>query len=131
MEVCASIQSIKYFYQYIYKDSDRTSAEIGNDGDEVQRYLQGRYIGPTEAFWPLFEFRMHEDSLSVIHLAIHLPGEQPVYFNPEESTDHLHTQMESARSALIAFFDYNTSNSDERQYLYQDFPIYYTYNKPA
>ena len=51
VEVCASIHFIKYIHKYIYKDSDRASAQIGNDGDEVQRYLQGRYIGPTEAVW--------------------------------------------------------------------------------
>ena len=54
VEVCASIQSIKYIYKYIYKGSDRTTAQLGSDGDEVQRHLHGRYVGPTEAVWRLF-----------------------------------------------------------------------------
>lgn len=74
---------------------------------------------------------MHEEYLSVMHLAILLPGEQLVYFNPEELTDDLHTRMELTHSTLMAFFDYNASNSDGRQYLYQDCPTYYTYNKSA
>ena len=130
VEVCASIQAIKYIHEYIYKGSDRTSVQLVNEGDEVQRYLQGRYIGPTEAVWRLFEFAMHEEYPSVMHLAIHLPGEQPIYFNEEESADELHHRIESARSTLMAFFEYNTLNSDGRQYLYQEFPTYFTYSKP-
>ena len=42
--------------------------------------MQGRYIGPTEAVWRLFEFPIHEEYPPVIHLAIHLPGDQPVFF---------------------------------------------------
>ena len=128
VEVCASIHSIKYIHKYIYKGSDKTSAQLGNEDDEVQRYLQGRYIGPTEAVWRLFEFGMHEEYPSVMHLAIHLPGEQPVYFHENTSANDLHDRMQSARSTLMAFFDYNALNSDGRQYLYQDFPTYYTYS---
>ena len=102
---------------------------MGNESDEVHWYLHGslRYIGPTEIVWRLFEFGMHEEYPSVMHLAIHLLGEQPVYFLENTSANDLHDRMESARSTLMAFFEYNTLNSDRRQYLYRDFPTYYTY----
>ena len=128
VEVCASIHSIKYIHKYIYKGSDKTSVQLENQGDEVQRYLQVRYIGPTEAVWRLFEFGMYEECPSVMHLAIHLPGEQPVYFHENTSANDLHDGMQSSRSTLMAFFEYNALNSDGRQYLYQDFPTYYTYS---
>ena len=128
VEVCASIHSIKHIHKYIYKGSDKTSAQLGNQDDEVQRYLQARYIGPTEAVWRLFEFGMHEEYPSVMHLAIHLPGEQPVYFHENTSANDLHGRMQLPRSTLMVFFEYNTLNSDGRQYLYQDFPTYYTYS---
>ena len=57
--------------------------------DEIQRYVQGRYIGQTEAVWRLFEYDTHEESPTVIHLAIHLPGEQPVYFAEGVDADTL------------------------------------------
>ena len=87
LEVCASIQSIKYIHKYIYKGSDRTSAQLGSYGDVVQRYLHGRYVGPIEGVWRLFEFGIHEEYSAVMHLAIHLPGEQPVYFTDSETAE--------------------------------------------
>ena len=128
VEVCASIQSIKYIHKYIYKGSDRTTAQLGSEGDEVQRHLHGRYVGPTEAVWRLFEFGMHEEYPAVMHLAIHLPGEQPVYFTDSETAEDLRNRMESARSTLMAYFQYNTLHTDGHPYLYQDFPTHYTYN---
>ena len=35
VQVCASIQSIKYIHKYIYKGSDKTTAQTGNEWDEV------------------------------------------------------------------------------------------------
>ena len=128
VEVCASIQSIKYIHQYIYKSSDRTTAQLGSDGNEVQRHLHGRYVGPTEAVWCLFGFGMHGEFPAVMHLAIHLPSEQPVYFSDRETAEDLSNRMESARSTLRAYFQYNALHSDGPQYLYQDFPTHYTYN---
>lgn len=73
---------------------------------------------------------MHDEYPSVMHLAIYLPGEQPVYFHEGESSEDLHNRTQSARLTLMEFFEYNSLNSDGRQYLYKDFPTYYTYNKP-
>jgi len=72
VEVCASIQAIKYIHKYIYKGSDRTTLRLQEtaNADEVQRHLQGRYIGPCEAIWRLFEFRMHEEYPAVYHLRL-------------------------------------------------------------
>jgi len=82
VEVCASVQAIKYIHKYIYKGSDRTTIHLqeSENADEVQYHLQGRYIGPCEAAWRLFEFRAHEEFPPVYHLPVHLPGEQPVFF---------------------------------------------------
>ena len=75
VEVCSSVQAIKYIHKYIYKGSDRATIQVDLEKDEVAQYLQGRYIGPTEAMWRIFEFSTHEESPSVEQLAIHLPGE--------------------------------------------------------
>ena len=80
-EVCALVHAIKYIHKYIYKDSDRTTIQLQEtaNADGVQRHLQGRYIGPCEAIWRLFEYRMHEEFPAVYQLPVLLPGEQPVY----------------------------------------------------
>ena len=130
VEVCASIQAVKYIHKYIYKGSDRTTLQLQSNDDEVARYLQGRYIGPTEAVWRLFEFAVHEEFPPVIHLAIHLPDQQPVYFNSDIAVTDLQNRLDAAQSILMAFFQYNLLNTDGRQYLYQEFPVHYVYDKP-
>ncbi|KAH0603160.1 uncharacterized protein H6S33_008164 [Morchella sextelata] len=104
---------------------------VGNELDEVKRYLQGRYIGPTEAVWRIFEFAMHEESPAVMHLAVHLPGEQAVYYGIDANREDILQRMESAKSTLMAFFQYNAENVDGHPYLYQEFPTHFTYNKPT
>jgi len=48
VKVCASVKSVKYIHKYIYKGNDCTTLWL-TDGDKVSQYLQGRYIGPSEA----------------------------------------------------------------------------------
>src|ERR1700753_1317837 len=108
------MQAVKYIHKYIYKGPDRATMELeigsDSDSDEIKQYLQGRYIGPTEAVWRLFEYAIHEESPSVIHLAIHLPGEQPVYFPPGIDADALQVRMDTAHTTLMAFFAYNVEH---------------------
>ena len=75
VEVCSSVQAIKYIHKFIYKGSDRAIIQVDLEKDEVAQYLQGRYIEPIEAMWRIFEFSTHEESPSVEQLAMHLPGE--------------------------------------------------------
>jgi hypothetical protein len=49
VEVCATVQAVKYIYKYVYKGSDRTTAAVGSTDDEITCYTTGRYIGPIEA----------------------------------------------------------------------------------
>ena len=99
------------------------------DADEIKRYLQGRYIGPTKAVWRLFEFAMHEETPPVIHLAIHLPTEQSVYFLEDANSEEICERMETAKSTLIAYFHYNATCDNGRHYLYQEFPTQFVFNK--
>ena len=69
IEYCASIQSIKYIFDYIHKGGDRACCKIKktekkeeNDKDnteiydEINHYIDGRYLSPMEAAWRLQEF---------------------------------------------------------------------------
>ena len=51
VEVCASVKAIKNIHKYIYKGSDRTILQLqaAEGGDEIKKFLQGRYIGSCEA----------------------------------------------------------------------------------
>ena len=129
VEVCGSVKAVKYIHKYIYKGGDRTTAVIDSEHDEVKRHLHGRYIGPTEAVWQLFEFHTHEELPSVTTLALHLPGHQAVYFSERETSDELRQLLDMSTITLLAFFRYNSVKEDGRQYFYQEFPEHYVYER--
>ncbi|OBZ80277.1 hypothetical protein A0J61_11674, partial [Choanephora cucurbitarum] len=74
-ECCQGVEAIKYINKYVYKGSDRSTLKLSDTGDEINKHLQGCYIGPTEAFARLFEYKMHEEDPTVASLALHLPNE--------------------------------------------------------
>lgn len=62
-------------------DGNNTAREGMEDTrDEITTYLNCRYVSAPEAVWRLSEFRMHEQSHTIVRLAIHLPEQQSVYF---------------------------------------------------
>lgn len=72
--------------------------------DEIDSYLNGRYVGSTEAAWRIFEFEMHFQTHSVIRLDIHLPGQQTVIFKEGEENGVISDPEETK---LQSFFDLN------------------------
>ncbi|XP_026416808.1 uncharacterized protein LOC113312262 [Papaver somniferum] len=59
VEICAGIRAVKYINKYIFKGGDRTTMVLG-EHDEIQQYIDARYIGPAEAVWRLLEYQLHE-----------------------------------------------------------------------
>ena len=127
VEVCGSVRAVKYIHKYIYKGGDRATAILDSEHDEIKRHLHGRYIGPTEAVWRLFEFDTHDEQPPVIHLALHLPGEQAIYFTEGEDPDQLRERMDTSITTLLAYFSYNLQNADGHSYLYHEFPEHFVY----
>jgi hypothetical protein len=79
VEVCNNIRAFKYLFKYVYKRHDRATIEIsrqnnnateGNvvEANEIKKYLDYRYVSPSEATWRIFKFDMHERFLAVEHL---------------------------------------------------------------
>ena len=60
-------------------------------------------------------------------LALHLPGQQAVYFSEREATNELRQRLNMSTTTLLAFFKYNAEKEDRREYLYQEFPEHYVY----
>jgi len=127
VEICGSIRAVKYIHKYIYKGGDQATVHLKSEKDEIKRYLNGRYIGPTEAIWRIFEFKVHEELRSVTHLAIHLPGEQAIYFPDGLNRQELQEQIENSKTTLTAFFSYHHQYSDGRELLYHEFPAHYRF----
>ena len=57
VEYCGTVKAVKYIYKYIYKGADQLAYQIKEKGqavDEINDYLNGRYMGDTEA---AYQFR--------------------------------------------------------------------------
>jgi len=129
VEVCGSVKAVMYIHKYIYEGGDHATAIVESEHDEIKRHLPGRYIGPTEAVWWMFEFSTHEEFPSAIALALHLPGQQAILFSVQGDQGDLHEQCDRSTTTLLAFFKYNTENADGRGYLYHEFPEHYVYER--
>ena len=81
VEVVSSVKAVKYLYKYSYKGHDRAELEA-TAHDEIAEHLDCRYVGPPEACWRLFQFPMYDKSHTIFRLALHLPDQQTLYFEP-------------------------------------------------
>jgi hypothetical protein len=124
VEICSSVESIKYIHKYIYKGHDRTTLELRDDQnrDEVKEYLDARYIGSVESCWHMFEFVMHEETPPVYRLPVHLEGQHLVYFKPGDNIDHVLERGAAQETLLTAWFKCCQTNPDARNTTYQNAP---------
>ena len=129
VECCASIKSVKYIHKYIYKGHDRAIMMFVNITDEIKIHLDSRYISAPEAIWRLMAFKMHAEVPNVYRLQLHLEGEHSVTFQEDNSLEQVQQRADASSSTLIAFFNECAQNQNSRQYLYQEFPQYFTWDK--
>ncbi len=132
VEACMSVKSVKYLYKYIYKGHDCASLELTESGqldhDEITTHVDARYVSPPEAFHRLSGYKMHEQSHSIIRLAVHLPLEQLVYFKDGEEETALEN-AEGKDTTLTAWFKLNTKDDDATKYLYSEIPNHFVFDK--
>ena len=85
-----------------------------------------RYASAPEAFWCLSKYHMHEQLHTVIRLSLHLPQQQPVYF--QRGCEQEALQNASIRDThLTAWFKLNEHDEVARQYLYTEIPTQYVF----
>ncbi|KAI8554873.1 hypothetical protein RHMOL_Rhmol05G0130700 [Rhododendron molle] len=69
VEVCAGMRCVKYIHKYIYKGYDCTTMVLGSI-NEIQQYLNARYIRPPEAAWRIFGHHLHEEVPTVVDVQV-------------------------------------------------------------
>jgi hypothetical protein len=135
VEVCSSITVVKYLYKYVYKGHDHALVVVwpearalpttapqavagGADGnnvpaarDEVQNYLDGRYVNASKACHRFFAFDLHGMHPNVYRLAVHLPNEQTTYF--PEGTTVGEAMMRNNSTTLTGWCDFNQKAKSE------------------
>ena len=130
VEVCGSVQAIKYIHKYIYKGADRATIRIQDRYDEIAATLNGRYITPAMAIWNIMAFRCHEEKPPVTQLSYHLEGRHIVHFAAGMSIPQLAVAAEQQTSMFIAWMEYNRTHDEGNLDLrYQDFPVTYRWDK--
>ncbi|XP_065907872.1 uncharacterized protein [Dysidea avara] len=129
LEACMSIKSVKYLYKYVYKGHDCIQLEFEEkfNHDEIHTFVDARYISAPEAAWRLFEFPMHQQSHTIVRLAVHLPDEQSVYFHRGEE-EHALLNTSHNDTHLTAWFKLNQVDSDANSLLYTEIPSHYIFD---
>ncbi|UYV61908.1 K02A2.6-like [Cordylochernes scorpioides] len=136
VEVCASVKSVKYIFKYVYKGHDRTEVEVtvgesaleSRTHDEIESFLDARYVSVPEAIWRMFEYRLHAHSHTICRLAVHLPNFQSVYFfggSEEQALENASRRY----TTLTAWFHLNCVDVSARTILYRDIPSAYVFRQ--
>ena len=135
--------SIKYFFKYVCKGSNRVTVEIGrtptdvqNESnsklipgiDEIRHYQDARYVSASETAWRLFSFPMVELEPSVERLEIHLEGHHSVYYKECEHENANGLRKEQS-TKLTAYFSANQKYKKTKRILCAAFPKYFTWDK--
>jgi hypothetical protein len=123
VEVSADIRSVKYLFKYVYKGPDRVVAVIAGPINEIQQYIDARYLNATEGVDSLRSFRKHMEWPPVTRLVVHLPGQHNVIFNENEDLAVVVERATHQKTTLTAYFVYNVQNADGRNVVYANFPV--------
>ena len=108
VEVCTSVQAVKYVFKYIYKGSDRAHVAIqGESVDEIKQYLDCLYVSTSEAAWRLFAFSVCHQWPAVESLDVHLPQQQMVHYQENQPLSHAVATGNLRRTRLLAWFEFN------------------------
>jgi hypothetical protein len=94
---------IKYLFKYVTKGIDRakvyfeSAAQTQNHSpgshlalpNEIQEYIDARYLSTCKALWRAFEYDIHFRVPSVERLVVHLPGLNHVLYEPGTNLEDL------------------------------------------
>lgn len=109
----------------------RPNLQVSKD-DEIQRFIDSRYISAAEAAWRIFHFTIHRQVPNVVRLQVHLPGYHFVTFDPEEPQERILARIAGEKTTLTAFFRAN-ANAElapiARRLTYQEFPQKFVYHE--
>ena len=135
VEICCSVESVKYLFKYVYKGHDRqmvrTDRQEAAAADEVGDYQDLRSIGASEACWRLFAFKMSDRCPAVEALQVHLEHHQLVFF--AEGQEQQAADAEPRDTQLTAWMRYNRESAaadpDCLRLRYSEFPRHCSWNK--
>nr|GEV97619.1 DNA helicase [Tanacetum cinerariifolium] len=136
VEYCGWTMLIKYLFKYISKGTDRVVARITRENgdpspstsrtrikvDEIQNYVDARYICPHEACWRIFNFDIHKREPAVQIMAVHLENMQQVSFKANEPLWAIVSSFQKKKTTLTEWLNFNATSDEGHHLTYLDFP---------
>jgi ATP-dependent DNA helicase PIF1 len=129
-----NVKAIKYLCMYVLKGYDSACIELWRNDettlhyDEINMYLNVRYVSAPEAMWRIFSFEMDKHSHTITQLAVHCEDAQNVVFTQGAEADAIRKAAEHG-TTLMAYFVLNCHDENACQWLYQEIPNNYVFNK--
>ncbi|XP_022567210.2 uncharacterized protein LOC106378379 [Brassica napus] len=133
VEWCNKSSAIKYLFKYITKGVDKSCFRFQKNQDqstqsetnkkekptnEIDNYLDGRYLSACESMWRIFEFSIHHHTPAVQKMPVHLPGEQTAIFEEDEDLGNVENRYLHGRTMLTEWFEMNRLYEEVRKLKY-------------
>ncbi|XP_058756263.1 uncharacterized protein LOC131629499 [Vicia villosa] len=133
MEWCNQSTSIKYIFKYINKGYDRITAAVSTNNnqpvDEIQQYLDCRYVSPSEACWRIYSYNIHGRKPAVEHMFYHFIGEKPIYYTDYARMENVLETASVTESMFTAWLVANAKYEEARTLTYGQFVSKFVYHK--
>jgi len=107
VEVFVDIRSVKYLFKYVYKGPNRVTMVITDPINEIQQYINARYLNATKGVDSLLSVKKHIEWPLVTRLVVHLLGQHNIIFNENEDLAAMVEHAAYQKTTLIAYFAYN------------------------
>jgi hypothetical protein len=121
IEVSTDIRNVKYLFKYLYEGLDRVVVVIVGPINEIQQYINTRYLSIAEGVNYLLSFKKHMKWPLVTRLVVHLLGQHNVIFNKNEDLAVVVERAAHQKTTLTAYFVCNAQNADGQNVVYADF----------
>ncbi|XP_076916723.1 uncharacterized protein LOC143576541 [Bidens hawaiensis] len=139
VEYCGWNMMIKYLFKYVSKGSDRirfkltqSTHKVDTDQNslsvtcnEIDNFVDGRFICPHEAAWRIFNFPIHHRYPAVQVLAVHLENMQNVGLSDQKKLLHVVNNPCVGLTTLTEWFATNAHDPSGRHLRYIDFLLEY------
>ncbi|XP_022041880.1 uncharacterized protein LOC110944528 [Helianthus annuus] len=134
VEYCGWSLLIKYLFKYISKGADRIRYKVHKAVnapddtqnaqpyiDEIQNFVDGRFICPHEASWRILNFPIHYRNPLVQVLSVHLENMQNVTFKDNDQLDNVLENSYAKQTTLTEWLRNNQIDATGRHLRYVDY----------
>ncbi|XP_058727499.1 uncharacterized protein LOC131598990 [Vicia villosa] len=112
---------------------DRITAAVSTNSnqpvDEIQQYLDCRYVSPSEACWRIYSYNIHGRKPAVERMFYHLVGEKPIYYTDYERMENVLETASVTESMFTAWLVANAKYEEAQTLTYGQFVSKFVYHK--